>query len=606
VEVDMRRVGLIGLFCFGSTAAAAPFITHQGRATTATGQPVVGSHDVVVSLHPDGGTSAALWSTTLDDVPFNDGYYAAQLDAAAWDAAWLTGNPYVLITIDATSLAREPLRTVPTALVSRRVGVEGAPSVPECSETGALVFDTTTGRLRLCNGDEWTGVSSGGGGLGGPSGCAPGQRIFDYTGVDQQFVVPSACTSVSARMWGAGGGGGSYQPGNFGGGGGFASATIPVGGGETLTVIVGGGGGSGRPGAGGYGGGASSGSADPGWTQAHGGGGGRSAIRNQSGTELLTAGGGGGGSTTNCSPSCNGGAGGGATAEDGGPGAQGAGRGRGATSTAGGLGGAASTESGATAGANGTAFQGGVGGDNSGNGNYVGGGGGGGYYGGGGGGGSVNANGGGGGGGSGYAHPSATGVQLTTGAGQQPGGASVAMRAGAGLGGSSVTASPGAPGRVILTWGGYDSLQATVVADTNGTQNAATPWLSLSMSGAIPNGRTVAAIGTKMNRATGVVVAVLQRTSSGSFLVVDVATGQHSGSSDWEYVSLDTPFAVPATGDYRLLVYPTLAGSSNVWITVNSHFSAYRPTLQGIDGEGSTMPLTEGQNWTWPLAYRWY
>lgn len=71
--------------------------------------------------------------------------------------------------------------------------------------------------------------------------------VFDYTGEDQQYVVPEGTTSVDVEMWGAGGGAGfllstGYRRGSRGGAGAFVSGTLPVTAGETLTLMVGGGG----------------------------------------------------------------------------------------------------------------------------------------------------------------------------------------------------------------------------------------------------------------------------------------------------------------------------------------------------------------------------
>lgn len=113
--------------------------------------------------------------------------------------------------------------------------------------------------------------------------------IFDYTGSNQSFVVPTGVTSLRVRLWGGGGG-------DIGGGAAFVTGLLSVTPGESLTLIVAGAGldfhnfGGFAPG--GFGGGGMSGASTAG-----GSGGGRSAIRNSSGTELVTAAGGGGGLT---------------------------------------------------------------------------------------------------------------------------------------------------------------------------------------------------------------------------------------------------------------------------------------------------------------------
>ena len=120
---------------------------------------------------------------------------------------------------------------------------------------------------------------------------ASGSAAFDYTGVNQTWVVPAGVTSATALLWAAGGGGSNES---VGGGSGFCQATFTVTAAESITVIVGQAGicfnsGTGNSAAN-YGGG---GLANRRLTKDFGSGGGRSAIR-RSTTELLTAGAGGG------------------------------------------------------------------------------------------------------------------------------------------------------------------------------------------------------------------------------------------------------------------------------------------------------------------------
>ncbi|WP_415063078.1 Ig-like domain-containing protein [Bdellovibrio sp.] len=278
---------------------------------------------------------------------------------------------------------------------------------------------------------SWTAVS-----------CVPGSKTFSYTGGDQTFTVPSGCSSITVKMWGAGGGGANlsgYYP-YAGGGGGFTTGVLSVTPNENLTVIVGQGGrGSvSAPVAATYGGGGAVGLGD--WAGASGGqGGGRSALK-RGGTEVLTAGGGGGAGHAG-----GGGAGGGLS-------------GLNATSyyAAGGAsqvaGGAAGT-GGTVAGYAGTQFTGATGRNYSGGYIASSGSGGGGYYG--GGSGAVSEEPwscevGGGGGGSGYLG-SAASASTVAGSGATPGNAGDGDRSGAGQGGSDYNVS-GAHGVVIISW----------------------------------------------------------------------------------------------------------------------------------------------------------
>lgn len=244
------------------------------------------------------------------------------------------------------------------------------------------------------------------------------KTTFNFTGTQQNFVVPMGITHVTIQASGAGGGiGGATHT----GAGGFAQATIPVTPGESLAVFVGG---TSTGSYGQYGGFNGGGNGGPG------GGGGASDVR-QSGTALanrvIVAGGGGGGSDREFS--CHemkvgvpGGRGGDRIGARGGGGPGPSKRGGpfggwGGTQRSGGKGGGRQ-QKGDTKGAAGTA---GIGG----NGALGGGGGGGGYYGGGGGGGVFVTEcggydlyeSGGGGGGSSYVEKNAKHVTMTRGGG---------------------------------------------------------------------------------------------------------------------------------------------------------------------------------------------
>lgn len=139
---------------------------------------------------------------------------------------------------------------------------------------------------------------------------------FDYTGAEQQWVVPAGVTQVTIESWGASGWSGNYA----GGLGGYASGTLNVTPGETLYIYVGGQGTEANVGytpmGGGFNGGGHGQSNYTGSPNSVGGGGGASDIR-QGGNSLadrrIVASGGGG--ATNNSGAC-GGDGGGLTGSD--------------------------------------------------------------------------------------------------------------------------------------------------------------------------------------------------------------------------------------------------------------------------------------------------
>ena len=250
-----------------------------------------------------------------------------------------------------------------------------------------------------------------------PTATAIRSQTFNFTGVEQQFTVPTGVTSVTIEAFGAEGGAATLGAGLVAQGG-RSVATIAVTAGETLFVYVGGRGGDGAvgsPGAGGFNGGG--GSANAIGSSEGGGGGGASDVR-QGGNGLanrvlVAGGGGGGGASGGASGTVPGGNGGGTTGADGQIGqSNGGGGGGGGTQSSGGTGGTG--VGGSPSGASGSLGVGGAGGG----GNPLsvsGGGGGGGYFGGGGGGsadltGGNAVGGGGGGGGSSFAIPTATGV----------------------------------------------------------------------------------------------------------------------------------------------------------------------------------------------------
>jgi uncharacterized repeat protein (TIGR02543 family) len=223
-------------------------------------------------------------------------------------------------------------------------------------------------------------------------------QTFNYTGQDQSWTSPASTTDLTFYLVGAGGGAMNAAGRGSGAAGGFATGTYSASSATVLKIIVGQGGNGTEHTLDTYGGG---GKAD------YGSGGGRSAIRVGTATEdLITAGGGGGGGyDAKC-----GGAGGGTTGQDAVIRTSNGEHGKGATQTAGGVGGYSTNN---RTGGTGVKYQGGLGRDESG-------GGGGGYWGGGGGGDNIGA-----GGGSGYFNPSlVTDAQLVQGTCNAPGSSS--------------------------------------------------------------------------------------------------------------------------------------------------------------------------------------
>lgn len=234
--------------------------------------------------------------------------------------------------------------------------------------------------------------------------------VFNATGGDQTWTVPSGVTYIFAKAWGAGGGSGrasGWSYGSDGGGGGHSRGLIQVTPGSVLTIKVGVGGNTATFGSIYGGGGAAGNNADVSYA---GTGGGGAYIFNGT-SPLLIAGGGGGGGSSRAWTGNIGGAGGGLVGQQGqspydGKNTSG---GYGGTQTAGGQAPAAGGQT------IGSQYQGGNSSVNS-----YGGGGGGGYFGGGGGMYSESNTMAGGGGGSGYVTPSAKFGGTFTGNFRQP------------------------------------------------------------------------------------------------------------------------------------------------------------------------------------------
>lgn len=379
--------------------------------------------------------------------------------------------------------------------------------------------------------------------------CPPGRQVFSFTGANQTYTPNSNCTSVFAKLWGAGGGGSNAGTAtNFsGGGGGSTFAFLSVSSANTYTVIVGGGGGSAVsvPAAGGFGGGAV-GNSMGGWST--GGGGGRSAVQ-LTGTELITAGGGGGGGCGTTGAVRTGGGGGGTI---GSAGLGSATAGAGGTQSAGGSAGV-----GAGNGNSGSQFLGG-----NGNASY-GGGGGGGYYGG-GGGGYNNSDVAAGGGGSSYVSGSGVSLAVTTNGSNNLAGNSSDVDFTTGSGG---TLGAGGNGKIVIYYGA----QITSIMPVSGTTEGGT---SVTVYGiGLVSGTTVSIGG---NPCTGVSIISSNQLSctypagiAGAVSVVATIPGYNSSTlaSAFTYVAaIATSQTFPYTGSLQTWSPP--AGYSTMMVKI--------------------------------------
>lgn len=279
-------------------------------------------------------------------------------------------------------------------------------------------------------------------------------EIFNATGSEQTWTVPTGVTQVTIECWGAQGG----SKNGSGGSGGYVEGQFSVTGGDTLYVYVGE-----QPGgeSGGWPNGGEGGINDSEFDDSAMGGGGESSVRTASGHDTaLIAAGGGGGATSDADGNNDGGAGGAATIAGGdGDGGNG-GEGHGASGSTPGAGGTGSGGSGEDGQSGDTPANGGTGGDGGNAGaDFSGGGGGGGWAGGGGGAGSTASStyNGGGGGGSGYADGS--GTVLSESGGTNTGDGQVVI---------SYPEPPATPNNVSFTVEGDDQLPVTWDEDTSG------------------------------------------------------------------------------------------------------------------------------------------
>ena len=147
----MRALWMLGAL-FGVSAASAAPMTHQGRLVDASGTPINGSFEVVVSLVEGDGDVAF---TEAHTTTFENGYYAVRLGTIETLDAGIFDEPLdVRISLGGVVSGEQPLTSVPSALsVDGRVRVSGSGGVCDADRAGALHY--AEGRLQLCDGTSW-------------------------------------------------------------------------------------------------------------------------------------------------------------------------------------------------------------------------------------------------------------------------------------------------------------------------------------------------------------------------------------------------------------------------------------------------------------------
>ncbi len=163
----MRPYLLVLATLLATSAIAAPLhLTHQGRLFDNMGRQFDGPHDLNVTLYDAPTSGNVLWSDTMSNVDFSEGYYAIDigggvgLSASAFDGddVWLE------LAVDGTpALSRVKLASVPYALQAQRAtsaaSADTADSVSggvvDASElriNGSVVIDSSGDLLALSGG----------------------------------------------------------------------------------------------------------------------------------------------------------------------------------------------------------------------------------------------------------------------------------------------------------------------------------------------------------------------------------------------------------------------------------------------------------------------
>jgi hypothetical protein len=143
-----------------SVAWAVPgSVTHQGRVLDDLGLPVTGDHAVRVRLYD--AADVVRFEQSFASVPFDDGYYALELDVdvPAWPDALGPTDRFLALRLDADPELpwRTALQSVPYA---RQAGGVTLGPVASCTTEAEGTLRFQGGALSVCHSLAWTPVAS--------------------------------------------------------------------------------------------------------------------------------------------------------------------------------------------------------------------------------------------------------------------------------------------------------------------------------------------------------------------------------------------------------------------------------------------------------------
>ncbi|MFC1729751.1 LamG-like jellyroll fold domain-containing protein [candidate division KSB1 bacterium] len=138
------------------------------------------------------------------------------------------------------------------------------------------------------------------------------------------------------------------------------------------------------------------------------------------------------------------------------------------------------------------------------------------------------------------------------------------------------------------------------VAPATNTAGAATSTATyINLLTRVPNSATVTEIGYSCSNTTDLTIGIVERTGAGAFTYGTSKAISHTGTG-MEWVTLDSPYVVPDTGDYYMVVAGDLGTVGDMHYSANAHAA----TNANAYTSGSFSGLTEGSSYAMALAYK--